>query len=69
MNTQNEITSMVNFVMNCSHCRPLSGCIMSDLKGKQKSEVQVHFHGLSEQALQRIASYHQFCPYRERLVM
>ncbi len=69
MALQNEVISIVNSVMNCNYCRPLSGCIVSDLKGKEKQEIKIHLNELSEKALDRIISYHECCPYRDRLAM
>ena len=69
MNLQNKITTNVNLVLNCSFCQPLSGCVLSNLKGKKKNEIKTYLHGLSEKNLDRIISYHECCPYRERLAM
>jgi hypothetical protein len=69
MNLQSETAAIVNLVMNCKYCHPLSGCILSDLKGKKKQEIRHHLKGLSEKTFERIISYHESCPYRDRLVI
>lgn len=69
MKMQAETTSIINLVMNCKYCHPLSGCIVSDLKGKKKSEIRAHLRGLNEAAFDRIRSYHESCPYRSRLAI
>ena len=69
MNLQNCTTSIVNLVANCKYCHPLSGCIFSDLKGKKKCEISSHLKGLNEKTLERIISYHDSCPYKDRLAI
>lgn len=69
MDLQTNTTSIVNLVTNCKYCHPLSGCRFSDLKGKEKREIKSHLKGLSEKTFERIFSYHDSCPYRDRLAI
>lgn len=69
MNMQTDTTSIVNLVLNCKYCHPLSGCIFSDLKGKKKNEIRSHLIGLSEKTFERVISYHDSCPYKDRLAI
>jgi len=69
MQLQNKTASIANCVLYCRFCHPMSGCILSDLKGKQKGEIYTRLKEMSEKALDRIISYHQSCPYREKLMV
>jgi len=69
MNVQVDMTPIVNVVMTCKYCHPLSGCILSDLKGKEKTEINSYLEGLSNKTFERIISYHESCPYKDRLVI
>ena len=69
MSSQNRITTIVNLVLHCMYCQPLSGCILSDLKGKQKQEIFSHLNGLTEDSLERIFSFHEHCPYQGKLAI
>lgn len=64
---QSKKMAMVNAVMTCSHCHLLSGCIVSDLKGKERTEINSYFDELSCKSIDWIFSYHESCPYRGRL--
>ncbi len=66
---QNEKNAIVNLVMHCKYCHPLSGCILSSYKGKKKGEIRFLLDQLSDNAFQRIFSYHESCPYRDRLAI
>jgi hypothetical protein len=66
MNLQNKIA---NLVLYCQHCHPLSGCILSNLKGKEKDEIFALLKDMGELNLERIISFHQCCPYRDRLMV
>ena len=69
MNPQNKIIDIANLVMNCAYCQPLSGCILSDLKGKKKQEIFSSLSVLTEDGLSRIFSYHECCPYQEKVAI
>lgn len=60
---------IANLAMVCSHCHPLSGCILSDLKGKKKHEIMSCLSVLTEDGLNRILSYHESCPYRDKVMV
>lgn len=64
MSPQNKLASLA---MTCPHCHPLSGCILSDLKGKKKQEIVSRLNVLTEEGLNRILSYHETCPYQEKI--
>ena len=66
---QNDKNVIVNLVLHCKYCHPLSGCILSCYKGKKKSEIRFLLNQLSETSFQRILSYHESCPYRDRLAI
>ena len=69
MNPQNKIIDIANLVMHCAYCQPLSGCILSDLKGKKKEEIFSSLSVLTEDGLNRIISYHECCPYQEKVAI
>ncbi len=58
---------IANLAMNCAYCRPLSGCLMSDLKCKQKAEILASLDGLTEAGLDRLISFHESCSFRHNL--
>lgn len=66
MSPHSKIASLVMF---CAHCQPLSGCILSDLKGKKKHEIMRSLSVLTEDGLNRILSYHESCPYRDKVMI
>lgn len=69
MHLGDDVAHIVNSVLYCSHCQPLSGCIISDLKGKKKADLQKDLSRMSKKTLERILSYHSTCPYRNRLAI
>ncbi len=69
MKLDSKTNAIANLVMYCQYCHPLSGCILSDLKGKKKKEINAYLNGLSDEGYQRIVSYHESCPYRDRLTI
>ena len=58
---------IASLAMICTHCHPLSGCILSDLKGKKKQEIMSCLSVLTEDGLNRILSYHESCPYQGKI--
>ena len=66
---ESKMTSIVNLVMNCNYRQPLTGCILSDMKGKDKSEIKSSLRCLNEKGLERIISFHESCPYSKRLAI
>ena len=64
---QTKIEYLMSLADTCHHCHPRSGCILSGLKGKNMDEIFSHLSGMGEQALERICSYHEACPYRGRV--
>ena len=69
MHLQNEKNTVVNLVLHCTYCHPLSGCILAEYKGKKKSEIKGCLSQLSDSAFARILSFHESCPYRNRLAI
>ncbi len=55
--------------MNCVYCQPTSGCILSDLKDKTKTEIMSSLNVLTEDGLDRIISFHACCPFRHNLAI
>ena len=66
---ENEKNTIVNLVMHCKYCHPLSGCILSSYKGKKRNEIRFLLSQLSDTSFKRILSYHDSCPYRDRLAI
>ena len=69
MTLQNKIIIIANLVTNCAYCQPLSGCILSGLKGNKKPEIISSLSVLTEDGLNRIFSYHECCPYQEKVAI
>jgi len=69
MKLDSRTNAIANLVNNCQYCHPLTGCIVSDLKGKKKKEIKDYINELSDAAYQRIVSYHESCPFRDRLAI
>ena len=61
--------AIANLVMNCIHCQPLSGCILSHLKGKSREEIFSNLGVLTDAGLNRIISFHECCPYRGKIAI
>lgn len=66
MELQHRLATIINLVIHCPYCQPLSGCILSGLKNKPKNEIRAHLAGLKPEALERIFSYHEHCNYRHK---
>jgi hypothetical protein len=69
MSPQDKQIQIANLAMNCSHCQPLSGCILSDLKGKKRQEIVTHLRVLTEDGLNRIIAFHESCPYHNQVMI
>lgn len=67
MKMQNKLVTIANWVTNCAHCQPLSGCILSDLKGKEMQHIIASLNVLTEDVINRIISFHDCCLYRDKL--
>lgn len=67
MKAQDNHIMITNLVMNCIYCQPLSGCILSDLKGKKKQEILDSLKVLTEDGINRIIYFHECCPYKEKV--
>lgn len=69
MSLHTEQVRIANWVMNCAHCQPLSGCILSDLKGKKRQEIITSLNVLTDAGVKRLLSFHESCPYSEKMVL
>jgi hypothetical protein len=50
----------------CRFSQPNSGCILSGLKTADLAETLANIDRLSEAMIDRILTFHEECPYRER---
>jgi|GEM_PF-1928825 len=64
---EKKMVTIANIVANCAYCQPLTGCILSDLKGKTREEIIGSLRVLSGDFLNRILSFHESCPYQEKV--
>ena len=64
---QNKKEIILGLVRYCHYCQPMSGCILSDLCGKGADEILSHLNGLSEKMINRIISFHEACPYSNKV--
>ena len=64
---KNPIRMIVDKVLCCPMCHPLSGCILSDLKCMTESEIVVHLNRLPEKRIEKVLDYHNCCPYKNRV--
>ena len=65
----NKRVRIANLTMNCAYCQPLSGCILSDLKGKKKQEIFSSLNVLTDDGLERIISFHECCTFRHNVLI
>ena len=64
-----EIKMIANLVRHCAYCQPLSGCILSNLKGKNQQEIINSLSALPDSGIRRIIAFHEGCPYREKIAI
>lgn len=64
---QEDIATIANIVTHCPHCRPLSGCLLSNLKGKPWQEIFTSLCEMTREELNQIIAFHQSCPYQSQI--
>ena len=69
MTSQDKLVIVANKVVQCPYCMPLSGCIVSDLKGKNIQEIISRLSVLTDDAISQIISFHESCPYQDRMAI
>ena len=65
----NKRVKIANWVMNCAYCQPRSGCILSDLKCKEKQEIFSTLDVLTDKGLDRIISFHECCTFQHNVLI
>ena len=64
---QKDIATLANIVTHCPRCRPLSGCLLSNLKGKPWQEIFSNLCEMTVEELSQMISFHQSCPYQSEI--
>ena len=66
-NLVGKIDLIIKLARYCNFSHPQSGCVISDLKRMGTTELLTHLFTLNEGMVDRIVSYHEACPYRDRV--
>lgn len=65
MARHDQLIKIADLILSCSYCRPLTGCIMSDLKKHDRQGIIASLSVLTDKGLERLLSFHARCPFRE----
>jgi hypothetical protein len=65
----NKREMIARLAQYCHYSQPGSGCILSEMGGKSADELRTHLRSLDEKVIDRIISYHEACPYRDRVLV